>query len=315
MSLMGKICTFVVSQKLNFNPEKNEEKNIDVVLATKEMGNFMKCDKLKGNYNDEIIDVDGCPLEVFSKKGSDSEKIIYFLHGGAYIGGMSGMYRKWAKFLINATGAKIFMPDYRVAPEYVFPAQLEDAEKCWNYLLSQGYKEENIVIAGDSAGGNLSLALMLKLRDEGRKLPCGAALFSPWGDMTCSGESYVRNYPNDVMFGYKGREFEESKRAELLKSAIFSFVGSADRKNPLVSPVFGEYHDFPECFLIAAKNEMLLSDTLTVAEKINQAGGKAEVFAEHNMFHVYPILVDMCSEAKIANKLAAEFINKKFANK
>ena len=307
MSALGKMITEAMGVMMNFNPEKNK----NIIKTTQNMGNINTTKKLVGYYNDRI-DVDGCPMEIFAKRETDNEKIIFFLHGGAYIGELTGLYRTYARYFINQTGAKIFMPDYRVAPEHTFPAALIDAEKCWNYLMTHGYNAKDIIVIGDSAGGNLALSLMLKLRDSKRTMPYAAVFLSPWADMTASGDSYVYNYPNDVMFGFRGKEFEEEKRQALLACDIFAYFKENDRTNPAISPVFGEYHGFPECFFVAAKNEMLLSDTLTIAEKINAAGGKAEVFAEHEMFHVYPILVEACPEAKEANKKIVEFMNKKF---
>lgn len=308
MSFMGKQLTGFMGMLINLNPEKNK----DILNSSLRNGLETPFHLPKG-YVKESFRIGDVPCESMQKKGETPKKAILLLHGGGYLGKLTNMYRTYAKLLIDGTGAKVYMPDYRLAPENLYPAAAEDAMTCWD-ALEKEYSAENIIVMGDSAGGNLSLVLMLKLRDTGRKMPLAGVLISPWADMLASGQSYVDNYSCDVMFGYKGHQFNETKRAEMLKSDIFYyFHEQEDRSNPYISPVFGEYHGFPECFITAATNEMLLSDGRTIAEKINAAGGKAEFYCKHKMFHVYPIAGNICKESKEANCAIIGFINKKIA--
>ncbi len=294
-----------------FNPERNK----NILEGTAKIGMDGPYHKPRG-YDWKTFAVGNAVCESLQKSDEKPEKVILMLHGGGYIGTLGNIYRKYARLLIDGTGAKIFMPDYRVAPKHLFPAALEDAYACWDYILSLGYKEGNIIVIGDSAGGNLSLALMQKLRDEGRKMPLGAVLISPWCDMLAAGKSYTYNYPNDVMFGYRGKQFNENLRADMLKCDIFYYFREVeDRTDPYVSPVYGHYEDFPECFFTVATNEMLRSDSETIAEKINAAGGKAEVLCKHAMFHVYPIAGNLCPESKEASRAIMNFMNRKFSEK
>ena len=310
MTVMGKILTAYMGKTMVYNPEKNK----NVLETTARLG-------MDGPYHPpkyvdwKCFKIGNVPCESIRKKDVEPTGVILMLHGGGYIGKLGTIYRKYAQLLVNLTGAKVYMPDYRVAPDHFFPAALEDAVVCWEYVVKK-HGEENVVVLGDSAGGNLSLVLMQKLRDEGRKMPLAGVLISPWGDMLASGKSYVDNYPYDVMFGYKGKQFDESLRDELLASDIFYYFRNVkDRSDPYVSPVFGAYHGFPECFFTAATNEMLRSDAETVMEKIRAAGGKAELYCKHKMFHVYPIAGNLCGESKEANLAIADFINRKFAEK
>ena len=311
MSIKGKLIKAYMGAFMVYNPERNK----DILASTARIGLDGPYHKPRG-YDWETFTVGSAVCESLQKSSEKPEKVILMLHGGGYIGPLGNIYRKYAKLLVDGTGAKVFMLDYRVAPKNLFPAALEDAYACWDHILSLGYKEENIAVIGDSAGGNLSLVLMQKLRDEGRKMPHCAVLISPWCDMLAAGKSYTYNYPYDVMFGYRGKQFDESKRGEMLKSDIFYYFREIeDRADPYVSPVYGHYEGFPECFFTVATNEMLRSDTETIAEKINAAGGKAEVYCKHAMFHVYPIAGNLCAESKEANRAIMDFMNRKFSEK
>lgn len=129
--------------------------------------------------------------------------IIYYLHGGCYICGLTNNYHSFLREFCNLEDdVTVVLLDYKTAPEYKYPVQLNEALDLWDELTeNQDYRAENIVIGGDSSGGNLALAMMLKIRDDGRKMPAGAFLLSPWTDMTMSGDSYIRNYPKDVEIG------------------------------------------------------------------------------------------------------------------
>lgn len=309
MSLMGKLITDFMGKIMVFNPEKNK----DILNSSFKMKELPY--RAPKGYEWKRFDTETVSYETYRNKAKDDGKVILMLHGGGYLGPLLNLYRKYAKLLVDATGAKVYMLDYRLAPKYLFPAALDDAVAMWDVLIAEGHKEEDIIVIGDSAGGNLSLALMLKLRDSGRKLPHAGVLISPWADMLASGKSYVNNYSEDVMFGYRGKQFDESLREQMLDCDIYYyFREEKDRKNPYISPVFGEYHDFPECFFVAATNEMLRSDSETIVEKINAAGGKAELFCKHAMFHVYPIGGNICKESREANQAIIAFINRKFTD-
>ena len=189
--------------------------------------------------------------------------------------------------------------DYKTAPEYKYPVQLNEALDLWDELTeNQDYRAENIVIGGDSSGGNLALAMMLKIRDDGRKMPAGAFLLSPWTDMTMSGDSYIRNYPKDVEIGERKAVLTEEKREKLMESGLYSFIGGADRKSPYISPCFGTYEGFPPMFFAVGEDEMLLDDTLDVVEKLKNA--KVSVICERkpDMFHTYVLYKNLMPESR-----------------
>ncbi len=251
----------------------------------------------------------------FVKPAEKTENLIYVVHGGAYIAGLTDLYRKLSKLYSEAGhGAEVAFIDYRVAPEYGYPSGLNDALEGWDNILKKGYKPENVVIIGDSAGGNLSLSLMLKLRDMGRELPGAAVLMSPWADMTASGKSYIDNFNNDVMFGGKQKVTPDMVE-KFLNSPIYAFCGKEDRRTPYVSPVFGEYNGFPPTMFLVGSDEMLLSDTLTIKEKMDKAGIKTELILGEKMFHVWPVYHMLLPEAKKAMNEILRYIYKFYEEK
>lgn len=264
-------------------------------------------------YTYETVDVGGVPTEIFKKKNCN-DKLIFVLHGGAYVSRMMFYYRWLNKKYCDACGGgTVIHHEYRCSPEAVYPAALEDTTKVWDYILSLGYKEENIIILGDSAGGHLCMDLMMKLHDTGRKQPKAAVMMSPWLDMTASGESYVFNYKNDPVFGIRGKTPEADEVAGLLmKSDLFGWFGDADRKDPYISPVYADIDGtYPPIFVTAGGHEMLLSDSETIVKKFRAAGIDARLHVGEGMFHAFPVY-ELFPEAQTALGLITDYIGEKF---
>ena len=308
LSIRARIFRSFLRKKINLNPINMP----DPVSLLR--------DSEKLSDPDEIIEgvsfhkehtPDGTPYERAVSEGGSNGKLIFFLHGGAYIMGMITLYRRISPSLIRAGGGcEIIFPDYRLAPENTYPSQLEDAERVWKDVTErQGYSPENIVIMGDSAGANLALALMQKLRDEGKPLPRAGVCVSVWGDMTLSGKSYLANYSHDPMFGAKGRKPSEDSRQALMESSIFCFVGDADRTHPYVSPIFGDFHDFPPMLFTVGSHEMLLDDTLTIVDKLKENNVPVTCEIGKGMFHIYPLCAKFFPEAMVSYKKILEFIS------
>lgn len=226
--------------------------------------------------------------------------MILQLHGGGYIGPMKNIYRKFAVHYSKLSfGGDVLTVDYRVAPEYPYPAALEDAYDAYKWLIHEkGYHPKQVIVAGDSAGGGLALALCLYLRDHGIALPAGLILMSPWADMTCSGESYDTNYELDPLFG-------NSRESMLYNS---SYIGNADPKNPYLSPVFGDFKGLPPMLFQTGGYEMMLSDTLACAELAKKAGIKRRVSVYEGMFHVFQMSMGLFPESREAWAEAGQFI-------
>ncbi|MEY8353095.1 alpha/beta hydrolase [Lachnospiraceae bacterium 54-53] len=243
-------------------------------------------------YEYEIIELGHLKMEYLRPAGVVTGRVILQLHGGGYIGPMKNIYRRFAvRYSRFSYGGDVLTLDYRVAPENPYPAALEDAAAAYEWLLKEKkYDPEHIVVAGDSAGGGLGLALGLYLKDHGIALPGGFITMSAWTDLTNSGESYVSNYEIDPLFG-------NSTHNMLYHS---DYIGSGDPTDPYISPLFGEFEGFPPVLLQVGSYEVLLSDTLAVAEKLKQAGVKRRLSVYEGMFHVFQMGLDLIPESREA---------------
>jgi len=289
---------------INTNPEK-KDKMVKKFKFYAKLGVY----RLKRGFERADYGVSGVSLEIYKRKGTNPEKLVYVLHGGGFIMGLFSVYRNLHNVYSDAAnGAAVALIDYRTAPEHKYPAAHDDAEAGWEFLQGLGYKPENTVLVGDSAGGNLVLSLLLKLRDTGKPLPAAAAVMSPWTDFSASGESYRTNYSLDALFGRKNSDPDDEKIQQLLASGVFSYGADADKNDPYLSPVLGEYHGMPPILMTAGSHEMLLDDTLTVAEKIKAAGGNIKVIVGEGMFHVYPLFYMLSPTAKEAFREVLGFL-------
>ena len=236
-----------------------------------------------------------------SKENPDLEHVVLQLHGGGYMGAIRNAYYVFAGLYNELShGMNVCCPDYRVAPENPYPAALEDAYATYEWLMTKaGYKPENIILAGDSAGGGLCMALTMYLRDRGEPLPGGIIAMSPWTDLTASGESYETNYDKDPLYG--------GTKESLIY--INSYPGDHDKKDPYISPAFGSFKDFPPMLIQVGSNEMLLSDSETVAAKAREEGVKLRFTVYEGMFHVFQMAYTAIPESKRAWMEAGRFFD------
>lgn len=239
----------------------------------------------------ERISMENFEMEKLTWVGSDSPWVILHFHGGGYVGAIRKHYKSMAGLYSEVgKGATVLSVDYRVAPEHPFPAALEDAMASYEWLLENGFHEEQIVVAGDSAGGGLAMALCHNLKSMWRKTPAGIIAMSPWTDLTASGESYRDNFEIDPVFG--------NDRSEL----IFNnpYIGDANPRDPRISPMFGDFTGFPPMLIQVGTDEMLLSDSETVAAKAKAAGVKVRFTKYPGMFHVFQMAGTILDESKKA---------------
>ena len=239
----------------------------------------------------ERIHMENFEMEKLTWKDSTSRWVVLHLHGGGYVGAMRKHYKQMAGLYSEVGGgATVVTVDYRVAPEHTFPAALEDALAAYEWILDQGYSHDQIIVAGDSAGGGLAMALVHALKASWRKLPAGIVAMSPWTDVTCSGNSYKDNFEIDPVFG--------NERSEL----VFEnpYVGDADPRDPRISPLFGDFYGFPPMLIQVGTDEMLLSDSISVAEKAKSAGVKVRLSIYNGMFHVFQMAGTIMDESKQA---------------
>ncbi len=223
--------------------------------------------------------------------------VILYLHGGGYTAGELDYARGFGGVLAASTHINTFCVAYRLAPEYKYPAAVDDAMQAYRYLLDLGYAPEHIAFAGESAGGGLAFCLALRCRDEGMPLPCCIVGISPWTDLTLSGGSYSNNVRRDPSL------IRESL-------AYYALVYAAGKETlPYVSPLYGEVFNLPPVLLFAGGSEILLDDSRSLYRKLQDAGCDAKLHIEPHMWHVYPLYG--LPESKRAVKMMAEFITER----
>ncbi len=221
---------------------------------------------------------------------------ILYLHGGGYVAGTLDYAKGFGGLLAAEAHVNTLCVAYRLAPEHKFPAALDDAYEAYRFLLARGYAPEHIAFAGESAGGGLMFALLLRLKDEGLPLPACAVGISPWVDLTLSGRSYRNNAFRDP---------------SLIRESIayYVIVYAAGREDePFVSPLLGDLTGLPPALLFAGADEILLSDAVSLCEKLVTCGGRAELVVERGMWHVYPLFGT--KESRIAIAHIRAFIRK-----
>lgn len=202
--------------------------------------------------------------------------IILYCHGGGYSTGSSLYARTLTGKLAASTSMDVLSFDYRLAPEHPYPAATEDAMQVWNYLMLLGYGARDIILAGDSAGGNLALSLTLKLKEEGRLLPRGLVLMSPWTDLTSSGKSYISK-----------AEIDPVLNGTYLEKMIRNYAEGQELTNPLISPLFGDYVGFPPTYIQVGNNEILLDDSVMLYKKLLKANVSVKLEMFKGMWHVF----------------------------
>jgi len=246
------------------------------------------------------VDLDGLRGEwVLPRATARVERAILYAHGGAYVACRPFGYRRFASELALATGSAVFVLDYRLAPEARYPAALEDAVAAYRALRMQ-LAPADIVLAGDSAGGNLALATLLALRErQGTARPvAGVLAFSPWTDLTASGASHRENAASDDMIADTGVDVARI------------YAGDAPLDDPLLSPVFGDYSGAPPLLAFASTIEVLRDDSVRLIERARAAGVDATLVLEADMPHVWPILGSILPEARVALATAARFLER-----
>lgn len=229
------------------------------------------------------------------------DHVVLYTHGGGFVGNSASSHRKLAGHLAKATGARAFALDYRLAPEHAFPAQLEDAVAAFSWLRAQGVDAAQIGIAGDSAGGNLAVALVLKLRDLGEPLPAAIVAFSPWVDMEHLGKTLDTNADTDA--------FVSRAVTEMMSSMFLGENGSPT--DPLANPLHADLTGLPPLFIAAGGDETLLDDSERLAARARDAGVEVEFSVAPGQQHVYPFMVGRAPEADDTVGAAGSWLRRK----
>jgi len=240
--------------------------------------------------------IEGIKAEWLVPDGANHERLILYVHGGGYVSGSCSDHRGFVSKFAKNTGVTNLVYEYRLAPENPFPAALDDSVKVYQWLLKSGFKPQNILIAGESAGGGLCLAILLALKEQNIPLPVAAVAISPWTDLTCSSESY--------------RTKNKVSLAPLNSWKVFSsyYIGNNQANNPLISPLFGDLKGLPPILINSGVDDELFEDGEKFYLKARSAGVDITFTAGIGMVHCYPLLAPMFSEATEAMSEIVNFV-------
>jgi epsilon-lactone hydrolase len=227
--------------------------------------------------------------------------VLLYFHGGGFIFCSLKTHRAMVARLALAGGTRAVSVDYRLAPEHPFPAALEDCLAAYRWLLQSGISPRRIVVAGDSAGGNLALALLIALRRDGDPLPAAAVGLSPATDLTWSGESFQTKAKFDPIFP-KGSSSSLSSQIDAV------YVRTEDPHNPLISPLYGDWRGMPPILLHVGEDEVLLNDSTRMVDRVRAAGGEATVVIWPGMWHVFQAFAPFLPEANRSINQIGKFI-------
>lgn len=261
----------------------------------------LKLTRVPKNITVKSVNIDKINAEWISNKRVMQGKVILYFHGGAYVYGSTTTHKAMVARIVNASDVKALLPEYRLAPEHKYPAAIEDAEFVYQWLLQQGYDSGNIILAGDSAGGGLCIALALLLREKKEPLPAAIVCLSPWVDLTSSGESYKKKIREDPLFTPEGIR----KGAQL-------YAGNEQLTNPFISPAIADLTGLPPLFIQVGSEELLLSDSEILAQQARIAGVNVTLTVWAGMWHVWQIIGNLLPESKKAIREIGEFVKKLF---
>jgi epsilon-lactone hydrolase len=245
------------------------------------------------------VDADGVPAEWSAPHGAPTEHVLLYFHGGGYFMGSVNTHRRFVAVLAQTSGLRALSVDYRLAPEHPFPAAVEDATTSYRWLLSQGVSPASIAIAGDSAGGGLTLATLVALREAGLPLPAAGVAISPVTDFTLSGESYRTRADADPMLS----------RQSLIEIRDHYLPG-IDPATPLASPLWADLGGLPPLLVTAGDREVLLDDSVRFVDKALAAGVDATLDVGEEMIHVYQAFTGLVPEADVGVATIASFLTK-----
>jgi epsilon-lactone hydrolase len=235
------------------------------------------------------VDAGGVPGELIATPASQPDRHVLFLHGGGYVTGSPALYRHFTWRIATAVRARVLALDYRLAPEHPFPAALDDALAAYRWLVAGMADSRRTAVMGDSAGGGLALALLLRLRDDGHELPAAAIALSPWTDLALTGASLSINAKSDPMLN--------PADARLFADC---YLAGANPRNPYASPLYGNLTGLPPALIHVGSDEILRDDAGRMAEALRAAGCRVEIEVWRRMPHVWHLFAPVLPEARQA---------------
>jgi len=244
----------------------------------------------------------GVPAEWVSTAVSNPNRVSLYFHGGGYTTGSPTTHRDLTGRLAQACRARVLALDYRLAPEHPYPAAVEDGLAAYRWLLGQGVAPKQIVLAGDSAGGGLALAVCLSLKESGETQPTATVCISPWTDLTLSSESVTARAKRDPFM----------RAVDLIASARH-YAGDSDLRLPLLSPLYADLHGLPPLLIHVGSNEILFDDADQLADRARAAGVDVTLYVAEGLWHVWHLYAAFVPEAKEAIERIGKFVSAHYA--
>lgn len=246
--------------------------------------------------------IDSVPVEILKPEVAAANRVILYAHGGSFVNGSCKASRTFCASFAHECACTLFLPEYRRAPEYPFPAGLEDIISTYRGILKKyGFSPESIVIAGDEAGANLAVALAHYLKQKKLPQPAALVLISPWLDVSCSNEEIHRL-----------QKYDKFLLKESLQTAAGRYTAADNFQNPLVSPLYGSFAGFPPVFIQCGGKEILLADAKALAQKIEAAGGRVKLDIWAKMWHFFQAMEAQAKEAHLAVEKMGQWVQSLF---
>ena len=252
--------------------------------------------RLPGWLRQQWVQADGVPARWISHASVEDGPVLLYLHGGAFSFRLPNAHAIWAGRLSRELRARVLMPDYRLAPEHPYPAAIDDACKVYRWLLGQGIEPQRIIVGGESAGGNLTLALLLRLAHAGLPQPAAAFAISPVTDAALTGDAYRTRAAADRILDAASMPYFRDQ-----------YVAIANVTDPFVSPIHGQYRSLPPILIQVGTQEILLDDACRAAQRIHESGGQVSCEIWEDMPHAFPML-GLLKESALALGNIGQFV-------
>ena len=275
---------------------------LDPVEMRANMERMTELMALPPDVTTEPTTVGGVPAEWVTTPAVDARRVVLYLHGGAYVIGSINTHRDLAGRISRAAGARVLNIDYRLAPEHPHPAAVEDAAAAYRWLLGTGQDPARLAIAGDSAGGGLTLATLVALRDQKLPLPAAGVCLSPWVDLEGIGESMKTCAHLDPMVQHE----------HLLRMARL-YLGDLDPRTPLAAPLYADLSGLPPLYIQVGAAETLLDDSTRIIERARKAGVEATLEVWDDMIHVFQAFAPMLPEGQQAIDKIGEYLRARWS--
>ena len=297
--MVSKEMENVISMLKGFQESAGE---ITIVKVREGMDQLGKMGKLPKDVKCKPVIAGSVPAEWITTPNSENQKVVLYLHGGGYVAGSIASYRDLVARISRVSKARILILEYRLAPEFPFPNALEDSVAAYKWLVStENIDPNNIIIAGDSAGGGLTLATVIKLRNEGFSLPVALVCLSPWTDLAGTGESLKTN-----------REIDPFISIEMFEISVRNYLGTTDPFNPLASPLYADLQGLPPLLIQVGTSEVLLDDSVRFAKRAKDSGVDVRLKIWKDMIHIFAIFAIFTPESRQGIEQIGEFIQQFF---